>query len=337
MSCILSTAGHGLKGSVVGLIIMCVMLAGPRGLVFRSTMYGVFVLAAWVAFTKAALVGLIILFIMLAMITEVPGRPKKWPPSKRFYNLITKTLHGQQYYAPAHLSGALDEIEAGQKNLFAVHPHGLLTAGWTWNMFYNSKFHERCGKIGFLLDDNLRNTMPTFRLMCDLFEGKDRYAAAASKSGFLKEMAKGGQLALLPGGFQEATIAHLGKDRVWVKSRAGFVKYCLQHGYSITPVYTFGEADTYHTFTWLLGLRLKLAQKNIPAAAMMGNPLCPLLPRRHVPLLTFVGSPLKLPQIAEPSKQDVTEWHHKYMEALQALFEKHKGEAGRPDAVLEIW
>lgn len=337
MSCSLIFAGFGVRGMIFGVMLMCAMLAGPRGLGFRAVVYATFVVGGAIRFSSSALFGLIVLFVMLAMITEVPGRPKCWAPWEGFYEFITKTLHGQAYYTPAELLGALDEIKPGDKNLYAVHPHGILTAGWTWNMFYNSKFHDRCGKIGFLLDDNLRNTMPTFRLMCDWFQGKKRYAAGAAKSAMLKEMAKGGTLALLPGGFQEATICHPGKDRVYLKSRKGFVKYCLQYGYSITPVYTFGESDTYNCFTGLLKFRLALAKRNIPAAAMFGNPLCPLLPRRHVSLLTFVGVPLRLPQISDPAQSDVDEWHGKYVEALKALFEKHKVEAGRPDSTLEIW
>jgi hypothetical protein len=41
----------------------------------------------------------------------------------------------------------------------------------------------------------------------------------------LKAMEEGKtSLALLPGGFQEATLCAKGKDRVYIKNRAGFVK-----------------------------------------------------------------------------------------------------------------
>ena len=148
-------------------------------------------------------------------------------------------------------------------------------------------------------------------------------------------------------------------------SRQGFIKYCLQEGYTVVPCYTFGESDTYLTYTGGLALRLWLAKRNIPACAMVGHWLCPLLPRGGVHLITYLGEPLQaschagmqppcdpltgrymtvasaarpqLPRIAEPSKADVEAWHAKYVEALKATFEKNKAEAGKPEAVLEIW
>jgi 2-acylglycerol O-acyltransferase 2 len=126
-----------------------------------------------------------------------------------------------------------------------VHPHGVLTAGWTWNMFFNKDFHKMTGKVGFLMDEGLRIKNPTFRLMADWCESDSQWAGSATRSVMLKAMEKGdSSLALLPGGFQEATLCAMGKDRVYIKGRAGFVKYCLMHGYAITPVYTFGESDT---------------------------------------------------------------------------------------------
>ena len=41
-----------------------------------------------------------------------------------------------------------------------------------------------------------------------------------------------------------------------MSGRKGLVKYALQHGYALTPVYTFGENRTYWAFSGLLRLRL---------------------------------------------------------------------------------
>jgi len=334
-SIVLITRSCGFWGIAGGMAIMAILLGGPMHFAFRGVCFLPLAILA-LRSDAQAMFGAAWLLAMLFSITELPGLRKQWRPSPGFFNFITRTLEGRKYYKAAELRGALDEIKPG-KNLFAVHPHGILTGGWTWNMFFNSDFHERTGRIGFLLDEGLRLKAPTFRLLCDWFEGKDRYAAPATKSAIKKAMDRGESLALLPGGFQEATICEPGKERVYVKSRQGFIKYCLQGGYRITPVYSFGETDTYWTFRPLLKFRLSLAKQNIPAAAMFGNPLCPLLPRREAALRTFVGSPLELPLIAEPTKEEVQKYHAKYVEALKEVFDKHKAEAGVPDAVLEIW
>jgi hypothetical protein len=59
----------------------------------------------------------------------------KWVRNEHFFHLITKTLRGRDYYAAAEVRGALDQIRPG-KDFFAVHPHGCLSAGWTWNVSF---------------------------------------------------------------------------------------------------------------------------------------------------------------------------------------------------------
>jgi len=119
-----------------------------------------------------------------------------------------------------------------------------LLTGWMWNIFFNEEFHKACGRIGFLMDEGLRIKNPSFRLMCDLVATDEQWAGAATNRVINKAMAEGkSSLALLPGGFQEATLCSHGKDRVYVKKRAGFVKCCLMRGHSIVPCYTFGESD----------------------------------------------------------------------------------------------
>ena len=63
----------------------------------------------------------------------------------------------------------------------------------------------------------------------------------------------------------------------------------------------------------------------------------PIFPRRDCHCLSYIGEPLQLPLMGEPTSADVDEWHGKYLAALKRLFDESKGDAGEPDAVLEIW
>ena len=335
-SVVLITAPHGIMGVAAGFIIMAALLGGPMIWSYRLAIYSIYLAVAIADGGTHCLLGCGILGLMLLMITELPGGAEAWPPAPWFFQLITETLNGASYYSTCELRGDLESIKPG-RTLYAQHPHGVLTAGFTWTMFWNASFHERTGRIGFLLDEGLRLKSPTFRLMCDWFEGPKRYAGAATKSVIKAAMARGESLALIPGGFQEATICERRRDRVYILHRQGFLKYCLQEGYTVVPCYTFGESDTYRTFTSCLGLRMWLAKQNIPACAMVGHWLCPLLPRSGVHLITYLGEPLHLPRIAEPTVADVEAWHAKYVDALKATFDKNKAAAGKPDAVLEIW
>ena len=50
---------------------------------------------------------------------------------------------------------------------------------------------------------------------------------------------------ILPGGMEEVALYTRGRERVYLRKRAGFIKYALQHGYLVQPAYTFGECDLY--------------------------------------------------------------------------------------------
>jgi len=175
---------------------------------------------------------------------------------------------------------------------------------------------------------------PFFRLTTNLI-GKP---APASKECMLRYMRKGRPIALLPGGFEEATISAHGVNRIYLKHRKGFVKYSLQNGYSLTPAYVFGECDTYHNLQGLWKLRLWLNSHSIPGIAPIGFLGLPLVPDPRAHLRSVVGPPVELPKIASPTKADIDEHHGRYLTALEALFDRHKVAQGfSEDTKLEIW
>ncbi len=65
----------------------------------------------------------------------------------------------------------------------------------------------------------------------------------ATKEYMTFKMKHGKNLALLPGGFEEATLYGKHKYRIYIKDRAGFIKYSLQYGYTLHPCFSFGEED----------------------------------------------------------------------------------------------
>lgn len=239
------------------------------------------------------------------------------------------------FYEQAELRGHLDNLAKG-KSCFAFHPHGCLAAGFTVNGCYNPDFVKAAGKVNWLCDANLRYKNPFFRWMCDASRRDDHAILAADKNTFQKLMKEGENVAIIPGGFQDAVAAAYGKDCTVLKKRKGFIKYCLQYGYKLHPVYTFGESETFFTFTGFRKLRMKISEQNIPMIAFFGWPLFPILPRPSSKLFTYVGPALDLPHKPEPTKEDVDEWHRKYMEALTKLYNDSRVEAGWPTSELEI-
>ncbi|RLN47261.1 hypothetical protein BBJ28_00002354 [Nothophytophthora sp. Chile5] len=221
-------------------------------------------------------------------------------------------------------------VKPQDRAMFAFHPHGVLTNGWAFNGAHHMSFER--ADCRWLVAENLF----WFPFTRDLLNWMDQGSVA--KATFQRLMSSGQNVCLLPGGFEEATLYERGKHRVYIKKRFGFIKLALQHGYKVHPVYTFGEEFAYHTFPYLLSLRLKLNAFKVPGALFCGLPYCFYLPRTDLDLITVVGKPLLLPQIEHPTKAEVKKYHDQYVQALQELFDAYKGVyAVDPEAVLEIY
>ena len=257
------------------------------------------------------------------------------------------------YYARAELRSqggtkALDSMPTSRA-IYLFHPHGIVTCGFSSNGVWSREFNERTtpkplppnweasewpGTI-FLIAASLRVPSHLFKLLCDV-SGR---LESASRDNMKRLLAAGRNVAIIPGGFEEATLFEHGVHRVAMSKRKGLIKYALQYGYSLVPIYSFGENTSFYTLApqYTLRLRLWLNSFQFPAVVFWGEPLLPILPRRDAHCLSYVGPPLQLPRIEQPSPAQVDEWHAAYLAALQKLFEASKAEAGEPKAVLDVW
>lgn len=241
-----------------------------------------------------------------------------------FVKLMQDLDPAKYYTGSMGLRGALEDIRK-EGSLFAFHPHGVLSAGYTLNGCFGKDFREHAGtNTQFLCDKVLRDDNPAFKVMSDIHGGID----TLDKTNLLRNMGQKQNVAFVPGGFEDATVMAFGKHRTCMKKRAGFIKYALMNGCRVHPVYTFGESDTYYTYTGALKFRLWLNKFGIPAVVFFGFPLMPLLPRTKPSLATYVGSAIEMPLIREPSDDEVKKWHAIYCEKLTELFENHKKQAG---------
>ena len=132
--------------------------------------------------------------------------------------------------------------------LLAYHPHGVFCTAFSGSHgVLQPTLYEK--GVLFLLAGPLYH-MPLFRLFVVAMFGNIK---DASKRSMEEAMAQRRHVALLPGGFEEASITEPGKERVYVGKRLGFVKLALRHGYTVHPIYSFGESSLYRTFvpSWL--------------------------------------------------------------------------------------
>jgi 2-acylglycerol O-acyltransferase 2 len=151
----------------------------------------------------------------------------------------------------------------------------------------------------------------------------------------------GENVALPPGGFEEATLTSTKIDRVFIRRRYGFVRLCLRYGVRIRPVYAFGEGKLFSNVQGLWRTRLALNRFGIPTIVSWGRPFFPLLPKKGIKMHIVVGRPLILPKIENPTIDDVTLWHEKYINELKRIYDEHKhvaygSEEGKVSK-LEVW
>lgn len=287
-------------------------------------------LAAPVAKMRTLLSGVwVCVMILMCCFTYPP-----WPKFRRFL-MDPSLLSAKTYFAACFVRADWKGFRE-EKTFIAFHPHGIFSSGFTLNACFDAMFLRGVKKMRFLIDGTLRYKNPFFKVVIEWCTTPEFGWDSADKATLLKHMATGMNIGLIPGGFQDATVYSFGRERICLRERKGFVKYCLQYGYRLHPAYTFGESRTFFAAQGLLDLRLKLNGWGIPTIAPFGWSLCPLLPRPQARLVTYVGEALEVPHIPVPTAKDVDEWHGKYVAALQALFDGKKAEAGYPDAILEI-
>ena len=157
-----------------------------------------------------------------------------WPHSPSFRSFMAKG--STVYFRNCSLTYEKDlsKETTPPKMLLAVHPHGIFCMGWSI-LFAR----EELKQFTFCFASSLYNS-PYFRVLSKMIGNPD----SADKHTFKTLMSKNTPIALIPGGFESATITNPNVARVHV-SKKGFIKYSLQYGYSLVPCYVFNENQTY--------------------------------------------------------------------------------------------
>lgn len=116
---------------------------------------------------------------------------------------------------------------------------------------------------------------------------------------------------LVPDGIAGVFYSDRQHERVFLRSRKGFVKHALQHGYDIVPVYCFGHTQLYDVYGLPeLSRRLRFALMFFWGKAW--------LPHAR-PVSIVFGK-----QLVFNDKTTLDEAHQTYLDALLALYNKYK-------------
>jgi 2-acylglycerol O-acyltransferase 2 len=215
------------------------------------------------------------------------------------------------------------------KTMLALGPHGILTIGWQ-TLISSPEYR----KLGFKwLVAEIMSLIP---FLADINTWSNIVSCA--KDNMIEIMESGENIALIPGGFEEATLYKRNHFRLYLKRRKGFIKYALKYGYCIQPCFVFGEEKTYWQLdmgSYFKKISLWLNHFKIPTTFFVGKFL--FLPDNNIDIVVVVGKTIKIPTIDNPTKDEIKKYHTQYIEAIQDIFERHKICLGYPpDSVLEI-
>ena len=197
---------------------------------------------------------------------------------------------------------------APKQACYAFHPHGVLPFGGVYGLTTNYDVHVLTASACFYI--------PGFRdllLHCGMSE--------VTKNVFLNILKTGASVGVCPGGASESMLIYPDKDVIYLKHRKGFIRVAMQTATPIVPVYTFGETATFHQSHNSIWQAISNQIKqflgfNLPLIA---------LPQACT-LTTVIGKPLH----AQP-QETVDQFHQRYMEALQALYDDYPElSKGRP-------
>ncbi|XP_007518045.2 2-acylglycerol O-acyltransferase 3 [Erinaceus europaeus] len=293
-------------------------------------------LILWLLFTSLWLLSVLYL-AWLFLDWDTPhqaGRRSQWVRNWPIWR------HLRDYYPIKLVKTA--ELPPDRNYVLAAHPHGIMCTGVACNFCTESN--------GFSQHfPGLRPYLATLASLFHLPVYRDYLLALGmcpvsrqSLEAILAQAQQGQAVVILVGGAHESLYARPGEHCLKLRGRKGFVRLALRNGASLVPVYSFGENDVFRLKAFPEGSwqhRCQTAFKNFLGFApclfwgqsIFSNRAWGLLPFAS-PITTVVGSPISVPQRANPSQEEVDHYHRLYMEALERLFEEHKQDCGVPEA-----
>ena len=130
----------------------------------------------------------------------------------------------------------------------------------------------------------------------------------------------------MPGGYEEATITVEDELRVYIKERKGFIKYALEHNYTIYPVLALNEHKLFWTFRSFEKARLWLNKFKMPGVLYWNKASGPFLPR-DLDWIAVVGRGIRGKYYTngqEPTAEEINEIHERYIEEIKRVHAKHE-------------
>jgi len=237
-----------------------------------------------------------------------------------------------------------DAIRDGERYLFAYEPHSVLPYGMTLAFGALGDRHlEAAGPVA----GEVWQCVSTVVLMQPVVKhfwwslglrgvGREQVRALLEGGGG----ARAGRVALCPGGVQECLHMERGREVLFLRKRHGFIKLAIQTGAKVVPCFGFGQRELLHfvrPLDWVLpGTAVAWLSRRLGFLPLIpyGRWGLPLPFRGEEGLHVVIGTPLDLGHQAYPSRAEVQAGLDRFVEAMERLYENHKGGTGVPLEIL---
>jgi hypothetical protein len=325
-----------LSGAIPILMILLTMICGPLSPLFLFLLF-------WLEYyTFGVILSFLLFFPFLLTIDESPF-------------LCRFMLDGASWFdhpVTLHLEDAVIEtIKKHDGSMWCMHPHGTSVGfGFVLNGAIRFKADLPSQYLPqeveqYLSQDRLRQISGVqapvlFKIpILSVLLQKFGCCTPATKEAMFHLFRNRADFGILPGGMEEVALYEKGVDRIFIKNRAGFIKYALQHGYTLVLGFTFGESELYSNLKSMSKINMWLVKKFGFVVPIFWGPYwyCPLLPRRDVQLDTVMGGVIKLPLIENPTNDEIAFYHQQYINEITKLYSNYKERFGSASKELQIF
>ena len=280
------------------------------------TSIAIIIAGAYLALAQEAL----LLSVLVAGIYIIPSLVIPTVPwiAMYIYQGIMEAVGGVKLRFPPKMSSA--------PTLYVIHPHGITSTLTGLALVERCKRGER---VALAVAPLLHWGNPMMRLLMNLI-GVDLVSCTGPS--ISRRMQQGQSVAIIVGGFDEMLRNSVDAEVVILKYRKGFVKYAISHGYSLTPVFCFGESLMYTNVLPLSsGVRNFLAKWKIPILLPRGrtwwNAMPVELPGGGV--IAF-GASIPVEKTKCPPRSLIDTVHAEYVAHLSNLYTSHNPYPDRP-------
>lgn len=264
--------------------------------------------------------GLVLLLVTL--LGTFPRRIHVWPS----YIHSSLWSHWRQYFSFEMLQQG--ELKPEQKYLFTEFPHGVFPMGQWLSQSISELIapgNRYCKGAG--ADITLQ--LPIWRQMYGWMG-----VISACKPSIIEAL-KVYNVCIVPGGIAEMFLSTPKEERVFLKSRKGFIKLAIQQGCDLVPCYHFGNTQILSMFNPASGVLMRFSRKlRMSLIFCWGRYFLPL-PRQHK-IVMVIGRPMQVPHIVHPTDEQIAEVHKQFVARLQELFDANKHRVDWENKILQI-